>query len=63
MDSEHWTANDLKMMRVLEWDRINFKSEEKRKRYAKIEGMTLAELEDFRKETRLNLGVDFVDDH
>ena len=59
MDTEHWSAQDLKMIRVLEWDRINFKNEDKRKRYAKVNEITLEEIEKFRKETRKNLGVYF----
>ncbi len=61
MSSEHWTANDLKLLRVMEWDRINFKNEEKKKRYARVNELTLEQLEDFRIQTRKNLGVYFVD--
>lgn len=57
MSTEHWSASDLKMIRVLEWDRINFKSKEKAIRYAKVNELTLEEVEMFRKSTRENLGV------
>ena len=60
-DEGEWTSHDLKVMRVMEWDRINFKTEEKKKRYAKINEMTIEELEHFRAETRKNLGVYFTD--
>jgi len=61
MESEHWTALDLKKIRVLEWDRINFCTEEKKRRYAKFNGLSIDELEEFRKQTRKNLGIYFID--
>ena len=61
IDTEHWSANDLKLLRVFEWDRINFGTEEKKKRYAKVNEMTLEEVEKFRKQTRENLGYTFFD--
>lgn len=61
METEHWTAQDLKMLRVFEWDRINFRTEEKKKRYAKVHEMTLEEVERFREQTRENLGYTFFD--
>ena len=61
LDTEHWSRHDLKMLRVLEWDRINFKTPEKIARYAKANGLTLEQVEAFRKETRKNLGVYFFD--
>ena len=61
MDSEHWTTEQLKIIRVKEWDRINFCTEEKKKRYAKVNEFTLEELEDFRKQTRKNMGNYFAD--
>ena len=61
METEHWTALDLKKIRVLEWDRINFCTEEKKRRYAKFNGLSIAEVEEFRKQTRKNLGIYFID--
>jgi anaerobic magnesium-protoporphyrin IX monomethyl ester cyclase len=61
LETEHWSRQDLKMLRVLEWDRINFKTPEKKTRYAKANGLTLEEVEKFRRETRRNLGVYFLD--
>jgi len=45
----------------MEWDRINFRTEEKKKRYAKVNELTMDELGEFRIETRKNLGVYFID--
>ena len=61
MESEHWTSLDLKILRVLEWDRINFRTQEKKKRYAKVNELTMDELQEFRIQTRKNLGIHFVD--
>ena len=61
MDCKEWTAQDLKVLRVMEWDRINFRTEEKKKRYAKVNELTMDELGEFRIETRKNLGVYFID--
>jgi hypothetical protein len=41
----------------MEWDRINFKTLEKKKRAAKILGLTLEELEERRSETRERIGA------
>jgi len=57
MNTKQWSAFDLRMIRVLEWDRINFKTKEKTMRYAKVNELTLEEIEKFRKSTRENLGV------
>ena len=61
MNSKDWTARDLKIIRVMEWDRINFRTEEKKKRYARVNELTIEEIEKFREETRKNLGVYFID--
>lgn len=59
IDTEHWSRQDLKMLRVMEWDRINFKTMAKKVRYAKVNGLTQEQLEKFRSDTRKNLGVYF----
>ncbi|MFC1679208.1 B12-binding domain-containing radical SAM protein [Elusimicrobiota bacterium] len=61
INTEEFTVTELEMLRCLEWDRINFKTEEKKKRYAKMNLITLDELEDFRRQTRRHLGVYFMD--
>lgn len=49
------------MLRCFEWDRINFKTQTKKEKYVEMNMMTLAELEEFRGETRRNVGVYFMD--
>ena len=44
-----------------QWDRINFRTEEKKRRYAKLNELTMDELNEFRIETRKNLGHYFID--
>ena len=61
INTEEFTVNELEMLRCLEWDRINFKTKQKSEKWAKMNMMTLEELEDFRKATRRNVGVYFLD--
>ena len=53
-----FTPSELQVLRAFEWDRINFKTEEKKKKIANMLGITLEELDEWRKETRRKLGVD-----
>jgi len=48
ISSNEWTAKDVSILRVYEWDRINFASPEKRKRVAEIWGMNEEEIEKIR---------------
>ena len=61
IETEEFTPRQLQELRCYEWDRINFKNQEKKKRYAKMHGMSLDEIEDFRKATRKTIGIYFVD--
>jgi len=61
IETEEFTVKELEMLRCMEWDRINFKTPAKNKKYAMMNGITLEELEAFRKETRRNLGIYFLD--
>ncbi|MBF0382581.1 MAG: radical SAM protein [Magnetococcales bacterium] len=61
IETEHFTVNELHILRCYEWDRINFKTPEKIARYASMNGMTLEELEEFRSGTRRNVGLYFPD--
>ena len=45
----------------MEWDRISFKTPEKIKKYAEMNGMTLQELDDFRKATGWRPKVDLAE--
>jgi radical SAM superfamily enzyme YgiQ (UPF0313 family) len=49
---------EIQALRAFEWDRINFKTAEKKKKIANMLGITLDELDNWRKETRRNVGID-----
>jgi len=49
---------ELQALRAFEWDRINFKTEKKKKKIAEMIGVSLEELDQWRQETRQKLGVD-----
>ncbi|MBF0155013.1 MAG: radical SAM protein [Magnetococcales bacterium] len=57
--SDEFRPQDLHMLRALEWDRINFKTPEKKARFARMAGITLEELERWRRNTIHNLGIYF----
>lgn len=61
IETEEFTVKELEMLRCLEWDRINFKTQAKKEKYARMNGMTLEELEEFRKNTRRNVGLFYLD--
>jgi len=48
---------ELQILRTFEWDRINFSSPERRAVVAKMEGISMKELEEWRVKTRRNLGM------
>ena len=56
--TKEFTPFELEVLRAFEWDRINFNTEAKKKKIAEMVGITLEELEVWRKETRKNTGVD-----
>ncbi len=56
--TSEFTPHELEILRAFEWDRINFKTEEKKKKVAEMCGITIEELEIWRKQTRRNCGVD-----
>ena len=60
--TEEFTPQELGMIRFLEWDRINFSTLEKRKKWAEMNNLTLEELEDFRRKSRRNVGVYIIDE-
>lgn len=57
--TEEFRPEDLHVLRAFEWDRINFKTEEKRKKFAKMAGITLKDLAMWRKNTIQNAGLFF----
>ena len=58
--TEHFTPNELQTLRSYEWDRINFKNEPDKIKTSRMLGITLEELETWRKETRRQTGVEVV---
>lgn len=52
IETEHFSANDLTILRAYEWDRINFSTQEKCQRTAQQMGICLEELNEIRKSTR-----------
>ena len=57
IETPEFTAKELQVIRAFEWDRINFSSQERKETIARMEGITMAELEKWRRRTRLSLGV------
>jgi radical SAM superfamily enzyme YgiQ (UPF0313 family) len=55
--TREFTPFELEVLRSFEWDRINFSSLERKKTIARMNGITMQELEDWRMNTRRNLGV------
>jgi radical SAM superfamily enzyme YgiQ (UPF0313 family) len=55
--TQEFTPLELEILRSFEWDRINFSSEERKRRIARMNGITLQELEDWRTNTRRHLGI------
>ncbi len=48
---------ELEVLRSFEWDRINFSSDERKRAVMKLNGITEEDLENWRMNTRRNLGV------
>ncbi len=48
---------ELQVVRAYEWDRINFKNQRQKEIVARMHGITLEQLEVWRRETRRNLGL------
>lgn len=57
IETKEFTGFELQILRAFEWDRINFKSQQKIMKVASIYGLSEVEVENWRKETRLNLGA------
>lgn len=57
IETSEFTPFELEVLRSFEWDRINFSSPERKRAIARMNGITLEELEDWRRNTRRNLGV------
>ncbi|MFC1508557.1 radical SAM protein [Candidatus Omnitrophota bacterium] len=55
--TNEFTPTELEALRSFEWDRINFSVPERKNTIARINGITIEELEDWRRNTRRNLGI------
>ena len=60
ISTENFTPQELGILRAFEWDRINFKSEERKKAIAEIQGISMEELELWRKDTRRKIGINVL---
>ena len=60
INTDEWSATELQIKRAYEWDRINFPASrpEQHLKIAKMLGITIEELNIWRKETRQAAGVD-----
>lgn len=56
LKTDEFTPGELETIRAYEWDRINFSTEEKRKRVCRVLELTEDELKDLRKQTRISCG-------
>jgi radical SAM superfamily enzyme YgiQ (UPF0313 family) len=55
-----FTPSELEILRAFEWDRINFATEQRREAIARIEGISLQEMEQWRIDTRRKCGVNVM---
>jgi radical SAM superfamily enzyme YgiQ (UPF0313 family) len=55
--TKDFTPFELEVIRSFEWDRINFSSEKRKEAVMRMNGLTREELENWRVNTRRNLGV------
>lgn len=57
INTAEFSSMELQILRAFEWDRINFKNRKKVETIARMEGITLNEVEGWRVRTRRNLGA------
>jgi len=55
--TDEFTPEELEILRAFEWDRINFTNDAKSAKIAKMNGITIEELKNWRVSTRRGLGV------
>lgn len=56
LETDEFSPKELEVIRAFEWDRINFSTEQKRKRACEVLELNEEELQSFRKQTRINCG-------
>jgi len=59
--TSEFDPKDIAILRVYEWDRINFRDPQKRKKTADIMGVSVEKLDEIRKATKRNLTFEGVD--
>jgi len=59
LKSDEWTSKDVSILRVYEWDRINF-SPDRIEKTAEIWGVSIEELSQIRQETRRALQAEAI---
>ena len=57
ISTSEFTNIELQILRAFEWDRINFKTDEKKKKFASMEAVSMEELNSWRLRTRRKLGM------
>lgn len=57
IETPDFNPMELQVIRAFEWDRINFSNPERKSAVARMEGISLEELEEWRVRTRRNLGT------
>ena len=55
--TDEFTPEELQILRAFEWDRINFKTAEKEAKIARMNGLTLDEVKEWRVSTRRGIGL------
>ena len=55
--TNEFTPEELQILRAFEWDRINFKTPEKQAKIARMNGLTLDEVKEWRVSTRRGVGI------
>jgi anaerobic magnesium-protoporphyrin IX monomethyl ester cyclase len=56
ISTSEFSSMEIQILRAFEWDRINFKTQEKVEVIARMQGITTGEVAEWRKRTRKNLG-------
>jgi len=60
IETDEFTPLELHIARAFEWDRINCATLEKCKKIASMHGLTLEQVQEWRKNTRLKCGINVV---
>ena len=58
--SKEFSSRELEILRAFEWDRINFSTPKRREVIARMNGITVEEVEEWRVKTRRSIGVNVL---